>query len=93
MCLSGINVHCNGFHGWSNERDFQERCWYSGHSSGSSGVFPFPILLSPMLTNSDINIRGNGNQLVKGTDRMSSVNELVFDASGEMLVESISEVS
>lgn len=52
----------------------------------------FSLSLGLMLTNANVKISRHRNQLVEAHDRVSSVNQLVFDLGGEMFIKAILEV-
>src|SRR5450755_412232 len=92
---SGVNIHRSRLRRWRNKRGVREGSSSRGgcNPGYESGMLPFAISLGAALTDANIDIRCNYDQLFEGADGTSRVDKCVFDAGGKMLVEAISEVN
>ena len=76
-----IDIHGNRLRCWGSKWVVQKRGRCSHCFGHHARTFLLPILLSVTLANLNINIGGNGYQLVKSANGASGMNKLVLDAS------------
>jgi hypothetical protein len=92
--MSGVDVHRSRFSARRGKWVIRKGSLslHGRSPSHDSQVFPLPFSLCAMLMDSNVNIGRDGNQLLKGANKASRMDEFVLDANSKVFIEVIAKV-